>query len=107
MNDLVIIALIASIPPTITAIAALVVAILNRRKVVKTEGKIDQIVEKTIEIHTLTNSTLSRVMASNELLTQKLESLTELIKVMESAKLVADNKIINDRARAGDRRDLK
>lgn len=61
MSDAVSIALIASIAPTIAALAALVVSVLNSRRLV--------------EIHTLTNSNLSKVTAALAVANEKIEGL--------------------------------
>lgn len=91
MTDTVQLALIASIAPTLAACGALLVSILNRQKATETGHKVDTVIEKAVEIHTLTNSNLSKVTAANDVLTAKVEGLQKLVASMVDAKTVADS----------------
>jgi hypothetical protein len=65
MGDLTLVALIAALPPTLMAMATF----QQRRRIVKT---VDQ-------VHTLTNSNLSRVLTDLKLANDRIEKLEKLI----------------------------
>ena len=67
-----VIAAIAAVPPTIVAWATLRQSKLNA-------GKADVLVQKADEIHTLTNSNLTRVTAELALANDRIAKLEELI----------------------------
>lgn len=79
MSDTVLLAAIAAIAPTIAAIAAVFIGVRNSRKS-------DVIIEKAAEIHTLTNSSLSKVQSSLEVANEKILGLEKLIAAGAEAK---------------------
>jgi len=85
MSDTVMLAFIASIAPTIAAIAAMVIGLRNTRETKKVEAKTDTIIEKAAEIHTLTNSNLSAVTKALELAQAEIGSLKQLMAQMTAA----------------------
>ena len=56
-----------------------------------TDNKASTIIEKAVEIHTLTNSNLSKVTAALDSALAKIEGLEKLVKSQSEAKSVADN----------------
>ncbi len=72
MSDAVILALIVAVPSTILACATLIVGVRNSRKT-------DTVIEKAAEIHTLTNSNLSKVTTALEVANEKIEGLQRLV----------------------------
>ena len=58
-----------------------------------TNDKANTLIEKTAEIHTLTNSTLSKVTAALENAMTKIEGLQEQIRMVATAKLEADRRM--------------
>ena len=56
-----------------------------------TDNKANTIIEKAAEIHTLTNSNLSKVTASLDSALAKIEGLEKLIASQSKAKDIADN----------------
>jgi hypothetical protein len=98
MTDLVEIALIATIPPTVAAVAGVFVSLSNGRKadlnkivVDKTSDKVSDVSEKTVEIHALTNSTLSKMGTDLQVAIEKVSGLEKLVSSMQSAKVIADS----------------
>lgn len=91
MTDTVQLALIAAVPPTIAAMAALAVSIHNGMKAAETGKKADTIIEKAAEIHTLTNSNLSAVTKSLEVAQARIDGLEKLVAQNLAAKKVADD----------------
>lgn len=88
MTETTIIALVASalaaLPPSLVAWAAL--------RATKENGvKADSLVEKTTEIHTLTNGSLSKVQASLETANEKISGLEKLVASVTAASLAANH----------------
>jgi len=90
MTDTVQLALITAIPPTIAALAALLVGLQNRAKATDTSKKVDAVIEKAVEIHTLTNGTNSVLQKSLEVAQEKIAGLEALISSVVVAKQEAD-----------------
>jgi hypothetical protein len=72
MSDVVVVALIVAIPPTIAALLA-----WSESK--RTTAKADVIVAKADEIHTLTNSNLAAVKADLAMANSRIVSLEALV----------------------------
>lgn len=68
----VITALIVGIPAILVGIGTLI-------KTTRTEKKADTIIEKAVEIHTLTNSSLSKVQAALETANERIIGLEKLV----------------------------
>lgn len=68
----VIVAVLAAIPPTLVAFAAMLSSIRNAKKA-------DAIISKTDEIHTLANSQLSTVTATLAVANEKIAGLEKLM----------------------------
>ena len=79
MSESVILALLIAIPVTITAIGPLILGIMANRKVDVVTIKTDTIINKTDEIHTLTNANLAKVTAALEVANSKIVNLEKLI----------------------------
>lgn len=77
MTDVQLTIIIAAVPPTLVAIGALISSLRNTNKLT--------------EIHTLTNSNLTKVTGHLSLALQKIESMEETIKQMGIDKLVAQH----------------
>jgi hypothetical protein len=90
MTDNVQLALIASIAPTIAAVGALLVSIHNANKAAAIEKKTDTVIEKAVEIHTLTNSNLSKVSSALEVANQKISGLEAMVGSLAASKQAAD-----------------
>lgn len=73
------VALLASIPPTLLAWAA-----LNSSK--RNADKADTIINKSEQIHALTNSNLSKVTTALEVANTKIEGLQKLVTEMVATK---------------------
>jgi 5-bromo-4-chloroindolyl phosphate hydrolysis protein len=69
-------AIIGAIPATLVAYAAL-------KKAEVVEKKSDTIIEKAVEIHTLTNSQLSKVTAALEVANEKIQGLEKMLTKVE------------------------
>ena len=95
MSDAFWLALITAIPTTLAALGAMYVSIRNGHKADITAAKVDAVDAKAIEIHTLTNSQLSRVTAALELANSKIAGLERLVSNMAEAKAIADQVIVN------------
>lgn len=65
-------AVLAAVPPTMVAWAAL-------RQSKRNAGKADVLIEKAVEIHTLTNSNLTAVKTALEVANAKIEGLQKLV----------------------------
>ena len=101
-TETIFLALITGLPATLAALAAMIVAL-------RTERKSDTIIEKATEIHTLTNSNLSKVSAALEVANSRIQGLERLIASQSEAKVIADRvadhttpRPASDRTRAGD-----
>jgi hypothetical protein len=86
MSDPVQLALVTSIAPTLAALAAMIIGIRNSRKA-------DSIITKADEIHTLTNSNLTKVTNALAVAQEKIDGLQKLVTTMLDAKAVADKKL--------------
>jgi septal ring factor EnvC (AmiA/AmiB activator) len=75
-------AAIAAVPPTLTGLAALLLAILNRSSAQMTDTKTDSIIRKADEIHTLTNSNLAEVTKTLQVANEKISGLEKLLGAM-------------------------
>jgi len=75
MSDPVQLALITAVPPTLAALAALIVGIRNTHKATA-------IITKADEIHTLTNSNLTAVKADLVAASERIKSLEQLVASM-------------------------
>ena len=64
--------------------------------------KNDIIIEKAVEIHTLTNSNLSKVTAALEVANTKIEGLQKMMASMQEAKTIADRVAEQAAAKAPD-----
>jgi hypothetical protein len=96
------IAVIAGIPPTMMAWAALAQGRRNNEKAKENLQKSDVIIEKAVEIHSLTNSRLSQVTADLKVANEKISGLEGLVSEMVQAKhdakfLAQQNKIESDK----------
>lgn len=76
-------ALVAAIVPTIAAVGAIVVVIVGNRRAAQ---KADVMMEKTTEIHTATNGTLSALNKSLEVAMEKISGLEKLVSTLEKPK---------------------
>lgn len=94
MTDAVSLALVAAVAPTIASLAALFVGLNNSKKQDNIVKKSDTIIEKAVEIHTLTNSNLTNVTAALALANAKIEGLQKLIESMGAAKVSVDKVIL-------------
>jgi len=97
LSETVQIALVATIAPTVAALAGVFISLGNRRKaeetrvaVTATAAKADTIIEKAAEIHTLTNSNLSKVTAALEVANEKIQGLEKLMASMVKAHAAAN-----------------
>lgn len=75
MSEPIAIAVLAAIPPTVMAFAALVQSVRNGRKA-------DTISTKTEQIHVLTNSNLTSVKADLALANEKIQELERLVQTL-------------------------
>ena len=100
--------LAAAIVTVLTALGVLVVTIINAKSAADerrdaresriaveattkaTDRKADAIIEKTAEIHTVTNSNLAKVTAALDVAKERIEGLQKLVGQMMDAKGVAD-----------------
>lgn len=89
MSDTVLLAIIASMAPTLMALAALAVSFRNLKKS-------DVIIEKAAEIHTLTNSNLSQITAALGVANEKILGLEKLISATAETKKEAQIKAESD-----------
>jgi hypothetical protein len=83
VSDLVILGIIAVVPTTLAALGALLVSLRNGKKS-------DIIIEKAAEIHTLTNSNLSKLTSQLEVANSKITGLERLVASLVEAKGIAD-----------------
>lgn len=91
MSDPLWLALITAVPATLAAIGALIVGLRNGRKVDVTQAKVEAVDQKAIEIHTLTNSNLSRVTAALDVANTKIDGLQKQVTLMVGARTVAED----------------
>ena len=89
-TTLIIVALIAILPTTIASISALVVSLSNSRNVKAVDAKSDKIIEKTVEIHALANSTLSNMTEQRNLMAERVDGLERMIRQLTTDKVTAD-----------------
>jgi hypothetical protein len=76
MTDTVALALVASIPPTIAAVAALVVGIKNGSRAIAHNEQADQ---KAEQIHVLVNSNMTEVKANLAMALERVKNLESMI----------------------------
>lgn len=93
MTDIVQIALIAGIPPTLAGIGTLVVSLRNSQKADDAKVTVDKIIENTEtvtkkadEIHVLVNSNMTEIKAKLAASEARVLKLEELLTLMTSAK---------------------
>lgn len=55
-----------------------------------TDGKADAIIEKTVQIHEVTNSNLSKVTAALDVALSRIEGLQAMVRTLTEAKRIAD-----------------
>lgn len=79
-------ALVAAIPPTIMALAALRVSQKNTVIAEDTNHKAEVLVEQTEKIHDLTNSNLTAVKADLVAATEQIKDLQALVKTLAERK---------------------
>jgi hypothetical protein len=86
LSDAVLTAIVATIPPTLVAVGTLIVswrtsgkAVVIDTKATALVGKADVIIHKAEEIHTLTNSNLTKVSTDLALALKRIESLEGFI----------------------------
>jgi hypothetical protein len=91
MTDATLTIVLVAIVPTLAAIGAMIVSIINAIKSTENGAKADHIIEKATEIHTLTNSNLSKVTATLDVANAKIEGMQKMISGMLEAKNVADH----------------
>ena len=77
---LIILAIIAVIAPTITALAAWRQARVNTRLTAGTRAVADSLTQKADEIHVLVNSNLSKAIADLHLANQRIAGLESLLR---------------------------
>lgn len=73
MNENIILAIIVTVPPTLMALASLLVSLKNIKKS-------DVIIEKSDVIHELTNSNLTSVKEALETANTKIDKLEKIIR---------------------------
>lgn len=90
LTDAAQLALIAAIAPTLAALAALIMGIVNSRKSDRNSDKADAVndkantlIEKTAEIHTLTNSNLTEVRSELREANQKILGMENLVRSIQ------------------------
>ncbi len=86
------VALIASIPPTIAATAALIQGMKNANKADIMAKKADVLVETSEKIHTLTNSTLTEMTSKLQVAMEKISGLEKLVTALSNERAVATSK---------------
>lgn len=113
VSETVQLALVGSLVPTIAAVGAILIGWWSARKtaqaaelaakdntkkleVVAAEqktvvAKTDTIIEQGIQIHTLTNSNLTRLTSQLDVANERIKGLEELVKAMIAAKVIADD----------------
>lgn len=91
MTDTQVTIILASIVPTLAAFGAMAVSVINAIKSNANGIKSDEIIKKAEQIHTLTNSNLSKVTAALEVANARIDGLQKLILSMTEAKTVADH----------------
>lgn len=84
MSDPVLIALFASLPPTILALATLVQSRKNFNMSAQTGNKADTLIEKTKEIHESTNGNLTKLNTQLEAARIELDAAYTKIRSLES-----------------------
>lgn len=90
MSDIQLTIVLAAIVPTLAALGALMVSVINAIKSNANGVKADDIIKKAEQIHTLTNSNLSKVTASLEVANAKIDGLQLMVAEMTKAKAIAD-----------------
>jgi len=91
MTDTAIIALVTALPATIASVAAAIVSLASLRKSRENGEKSDTIIKAAAEIHTLTNSRLSKVTTDLDVALSKIAGLEARLQGMSDAKTVADH----------------
>lgn len=91
MTDIQLTIILAAIVPTLAALGAMVVSVVNAIKSNANGVKADDIIKKAEQIHTLTNSNLSKVTASLEVALARIDGLQKMVAEMSKAKDIADH----------------
>jgi hypothetical protein len=91
MTDSQLTIIISAIPSIVASITAAILAFAAWRKSLENGAKSDTIIQKAVEIHTLTNSSLSALASQLAVAQQKIDGLDKLVAQMTIAKVVADN----------------
>lgn len=95
LSDAAQLAVIVSIAPTIASMGALFASILGAHKSKENGKKVDTVIEKTTEIHTLTNSNLTKVQSDLSTAIQEIHGLKELVAELRKPGPVQDVHVIN------------
>lgn len=76
ISDAVLIALVATIGPTVAAIGGMFVAIRNGQKTDEVKAAVGAVDSKAVEIHSLTNSNLAKVSTQLEVANARIEAFS-------------------------------
>lgn len=95
LSDAAQLAIIVSIAPTIASMGALFAAILGASKSKENGRKVDTVIEKTTEIHTLTNSNLTEVQSKLSTALQEIVGMKELITELRRPTAVQPVEVVN------------
>ena len=104
MTNEVWVAIITGITTTLGVIATFIISLRNGHKTDVVAAKVEAVDAKAIEIHTLTNSNLSRVTAALEVANTKIDGLQKQVALMVGAKTIADKVITDSDSTQRDRR---
>lgn len=91
MTDIQLTIVLSAIVPTLAAVGAMIVSVVNAIKSSANGVKADDIIKKAEQIHTLTNSNLSKVTAALEVANAKIDGLQTMVSEMTRAKAIADH----------------
>lgn len=83
-------AIMTGLPPTLVALAALRQGKKTEEKAAAVDTKTNELLTKTTEIHTQTNSSLSNVLAALDVANAKIEGLQKLTNFLTDAKNASD-----------------
>lgn len=90
MTDIQLTIVLAAIVPTLAGVGAMIVSVINAIKSNANGIKADDIIKKAEQIHTLTNSNLSKVTAALEVANARIDGLQVLVSTLTIAKAIAD-----------------
>lgn len=106
ISETVQLALVGSVVPTIAAVGAIFIGWWSNRKIARdavdaakknyeaievVDKKTDKVIGQNTEIHTLTNSNLTKVQSQLDVALERIKGMEELVKSMATAKTVADD----------------